>query len=131
MNSSLAALRRISPMQILLLLVLTVALYFAAAFAGELIDSHRIGQQVASLSADIDRLRAENIRLKGEVNEASSDAFVERQAREELGLVRPGDVPVVIANAPTPAPPPPPPAPTPKAHWQQWRDLLLAGSAAS
>ncbi len=118
-------------MQILLLLVLTVALYFAAAFAGELIDSHRIGQQVASLSADIDRLRADNIRLKGEVNEASSDAFVERQAREELGLVHPGDVPVVIGNAPAPAPPPPSPAPTPKAHWQQWRDLLRPASAAS
>lgn len=118
-------------MQILLLLVLTVALYFAAAFAGELIDSHRIGQQVASLSADIDRLRADNIRLKGEVNDASSDAFVERQAREELGLVRPGDVPVVIANAPAPAPPPPAPAPTPKAHWQRWRDLLLASPAGA
>ncbi|HVA24039.1 MAG TPA: septum formation initiator family protein [Chloroflexota bacterium] len=124
MRTSLGYLRRISPMQILLLLVLTVALYFAAAFAGELIASHRINQQVASLTSEIDRLRADNTHLKAAVAEASSDAFVERQARDELGLVRPGDTPVVVANAPVPAPPPPAPSPTPTAHWEKWRDLL-------
>ncbi|HLQ33183.1 MAG TPA: septum formation initiator family protein [Chloroflexota bacterium] len=111
-------------MQILLLLVLTVALYFAAAFSGELITSQRIDREVASISADIDRLRAENTRLKAAVAEASSDAFVEREARERLGLVRPGDVPVVVTNAPTPAPPPPKLAPRPKAHWEKWQALL-------
>lgn len=118
-------------MQILLLLVLTVALYFAAAFAGELIDSHRIDQQVASLTSDIGRLRANNSRLKREVAEASSDAFVEREAREELGLVRAGDTPVVIVNAPTPAPPPPAPTPRPRAHWENWRDVLTAHPGAA
>ena len=129
MRLSLTYLRRISPMQILLLLVLTVALYFAAAFAGELIASHRIDQQVVSLTSDIDRLRANNARLKAAVAEASSDAYVERQAREELGLVRPGDTPVVVVNAPTPAPPPPAPTPVPKAHWEKWRDLLSPPAA--
>ena len=124
MRSSLAYLRRVSPMQILLLLVLTVALYFAAAFAGELIASHRIDQQLAALTSDIDRLRADNTRLKGAVAQASGDAFVERQAREELGLVRPGDIPVVVVNAPAPVPPAPAPTPMPEAHWQKWRDLL-------
>jgi cell division protein DivIC len=125
MRTSLTYLRRISPMQILLLLVLTVALYFAAAFSGELIASHRIDKQVASLTSEIDGLKARNAQLKAAVAEASSDAYVERQAREELGLVRPGDTPVVVVNAPTPAPPPPAPAPPPKPHWEQWRDLLL------
>jgi len=115
-------------MQILLLLVLTVALYFAAAFSGELIASERIDRQVATISADIERLRADNKRLKASVAEASSDAFVEREARERLGLVRPGDVPVVITNVPTPAPAPPAPAPKPKADWENWRQLLLAPS---
>lgn len=115
-------------MQILLLLVLTVALYFAAAFSGELIASQRIGREAAGLTADIAKLRADNSRLKAAVAEASSDAYVERQAREQLGLVRAGDVPVVIANAPTPAPPAPTPAPPPEMHWQKWRDLLATGT---
>jgi cell division protein FtsB len=112
-------------MQVLLLLVLTVALYFAAAFAGELIASQRIERQVVSISADIGRLRTDNQRLTTQVAEASGDAFVEREARDRLGLVRDGDVPVVVVNAPAPAPPPPPPAPAPKSHWQNW--LLALG----
>jgi cell division protein FtsB len=126
MRTSLAYLRRISPMQILLLLVLTVALYFATAFTGELIASHRVDQQLASLNADIDRLTDQNKHLKNAVAEASSDAYVERQAREELGLVRAGDIPVVVSNAPPPAPAPTPAAPAARAHWEKWRDLLAA-----
>jgi cell division protein FtsB len=126
----LRSLRQISPMQILLLLVLTVALYFAAAFAGELIASRRIDSQLRSISLQIGKLKADNVRLKAQVAEAQTDAFVEREARDQLGLVRPGDVPVVVVNAPTPSPPPPAPTPTPKPHWQQWRDLLLPGASA-
>ena len=124
----MSCLRRVSPLQVLLLLVLTVALYFAAAFSGELIASERIGRQIASISDDIDRLKAENVRLKAAVADASSDAFVEREARDRLGLVRPGDVPVVITNVPAPAPTPPPRPPMPRAHWQNWRELLLGSS---
>src|SRR5579884_1880627 len=120
----MSCLRRVSPLQVLLLLVLTVALYFAAAFSGELIASERIGRQIASISDDIDRLKAENVRLKAAVAEARSDAFVEQEARDRLGLVRPGDVPVVVVNAPAPAPPPPPPAPAPKTHLQSWLAVL-------
>jgi cell division protein FtsB len=112
-------------MQILLLLVLTVALYFGVAFCGQLITTRSIDRQVAAIAADIDHLQADNAGLKAAVAEAGSDAYIEREARERLGLVRAGDVPVVITNAPTPTPPPPKPAPTPKAHWQSWRDLLF------
>jgi cell division protein DivIC len=115
-------------MQILLLLVLTVALYFAAAFAGELIASQRIATQVRSISLDIDRLKGDNARLKAQVAEAQTDAYLEREARDRLGLVRPGDVPVVVVNAPTPAPPAPSPASAPRSHWQEWRDLLVPGA---
>ncbi|MBV9120289.1 MAG: septum formation initiator family protein [Chloroflexi bacterium] len=123
-NPMLSVLRQISPMQILLLLVLTVALYFAAAFAGELITSQRIGQQVSTLTGDIDRLRADNTRLTAQVAEAKSDAFVEREARDKLGLIRPGDVPVVVVNTPPPAPPPPPATPPASPNWQRWAALL-------
>lgn len=116
-------------MQILLLLVLTVALYFAAAFAGELISSQRIDSQVRSISLEIDKLKADNQRLKSQVADAKTDAFVEREARDRLGLVRTGDVPVVVVNAPPPASPPPAATPTAEAHWQQWRDLLIPGAS--
>ncbi len=112
-------------MQILLLLVLTVALYFGAAFSGQLITARQIDRQLATISTDIDRLQADNNRLKAQVAEASSDAYVEREARDRLGLIRQGDTPVVISNVPTPAPLPAKPAPSPKAHWQNWRDAFF------
>ncbi|HEU0167780.1 MAG TPA: septum formation initiator family protein [Chloroflexota bacterium] len=120
----MAFLRQISPMQILLLLVLTVALYFAAALAGELIASQRIDQQVTSLNHDIGVLKTQNQQLTAQVGDAKSDAFVERQARDMLGLVKPGDYPVVVVNAPAPPPPAPPPAAPKLAHWQVWAKLL-------
>ena len=111
-------------MQLLLLLVLTVALYFGAALAGEMIASQRIDQQEAALNTQIHQLQTANAGLKARVQDAQTDAFVERQARDELGLVRQGDVPVIVVNAPAP-PPPAPPAPAPKpAHWQNWAALL-------
>jgi cell division protein FtsB len=120
----MAFLRQISPMQILLLLVLTVALYFAAALAGELIATQRIDQQVVSLNHEIASLKTQNQELTGQVADAKSDAFVEREARDMLGLVKPGDYPVVVVNAPAPPAPPAPPAAPKLAHWQQWAKLL-------
>jgi len=116
-------------MQILLLLVLTVALYFGVAFSGQLMTAQQIDRQVAAISAQIDQLQADNTRLKAQVAEASSDAYIEREARDRLGLVRQGDVPVVISNVPTPTPPPPKPAPSPKPHWQNWHDAFFPPSA--
>ena len=121
---TLHVLRQISPMQILLLLVLTVALYFAAALAGELIASQRIDKQLVSMSTEIQRLHTDNARLTSQVAEAQTNAFVEREARDLLGLVRSGDVPVVVVNAPTPAPPPPTPTPVPASHLQNWAAVL-------
>lgn len=117
-------LRQISPMQILLLLVLTVALYFVVAFAGELLTNQRIDRQTASLSADIGRLRTENQQLRTQVAAAHTNGFVEQEARDRLGLIQPGDTPVVVVNAPAPSPPPPPPTPTPAPHWQHWAETL-------
>lgn len=57
-----------------------------------------VRENIASLRAEqraleqrIDELTAERIRLR-------SDAEVERLAREQLGMVRPGEVPFVIAT---------------------------------
>ena len=111
-------------MQLLLLLVLTVALYFAAALAGQMIASQRIDQQVLALNLQIGQLRTTNQTLTAQVAESKSDAYVERQARDVLGLVRPGDVPVVVVNAPPAPSPAAAPAPPKPAHWHNWAALL-------
>lgn len=44
----------------------------------------------------LEKLRAENIRLKEEVAVSSEESFIEREARERLGLVKPGEVVVIL-----------------------------------
>jgi cell division protein FtsB len=48
------------------------------------------------IRADVMRMRDENLRLQRELNEARSDAGIEKIAREQLGLIRPGDTAVQI-----------------------------------
>lgn len=74
----------------------------------------------------LEKLRAENIRLKGENTEAKQPNFIEREARERLGLVKPGEVVVVLPEekeATTTAQV----AETgqPRSVWQQWLGLFF------
>jgi cell division protein FtsL len=67
-------------------------------------------------------LREENARLGAEVAALSSDAEVERLAREQFGLVRPGETAYVVI---APEEPEPEPEPTLQRSGEQpwWRDL--------
>ncbi|HEU5394439.1 MAG TPA: septum formation initiator family protein [Candidatus Methylomirabilis sp.] len=71
---------------------------------GSLIRIYRLTRQRASLLQDIERLRAENARLRREVGALQQDETrLEEIARRKLGLVRPGEV--VYRFAPPPGAP--------------------------
>jgi cell division protein FtsB len=76
---------------------LALALVFPAlgyalyATGQQAVESRRMAQQVAELQQTVDGLAVENIRLQNELMYRRSDEYVERVAREELGLVMPGD----------------------------------------
>lgn len=92
-----------------LLLVLQYRLWIAE---GSLAEKHRLEQQVREQSAVNRELRERNAVLEREVLELQSgNESVEERAREQLGLIREGEVfyQVVEENGrPSPAPPPPP-----------------------
>jgi cell division protein FtsB len=61
----------------------------------------RTQKEIARLREDIDRLNKENEQLGGEVKALRSDPkLIERIAREEMGLARPGEI---IIRLPPPA----------------------------
>ena len=67
-------------------------------------------------------LREENARLGAEVAALASDAEVERLAREQFGLVRPGETAYVVLAPEGPEPEPEPTLDRPgEQPW--WRDL--------
>ncbi len=69
---------------------------------------YHLGRQVAELEHRRDVLLAENRRLRQELRRLQDPAYVERLAREQLGLVRPGEIAVVLVPRPSPTPTPRP-----------------------
>ena len=65
--------------------------------------------------AQLELLQSESARLARESKQLSTDAEIERLAREKYGLVKPGEQPFVILPAPTSTLPPPPTSTAPPA----------------
>ena len=106
--------------------VVPLLVYGAYSIGDRWYQNFILTQQEEAIRADVVRLREENVRLQRELNAARSDAGIEKIAREQLGLVRPGDValqivgpsgapvgpaPAASTSAPPAAPPPVPERP--------------------
>ncbi|MBI2755766.1 MAG: septum formation initiator family protein [Chloroflexi bacterium] len=113
--------------RLVLLLLLPLVMYGLYATGQKAMDNFRLNQQADGLSDEVVALRAENLKLQADLEYARTDAAIEAIAREQLGLVRPGDraLATVGSGAVTPPPPPAPNAPPAPPPWQQWRDLFF------
>lgn len=61
-------------------------------------------QRSLELAREIEEIRAENLRLAAEIRALRTDPrAIERIAREQLGLARPGETVFLIRDADTPA----------------------------
>ncbi len=85
-----------------LLLVFVTLVLVVDALVGEkgLMESLRARRQYRELSASLDALRRDNERMHEEARRLREDpATIESVAREELGLMRPGEVLFIIKDA--------------------------------
>lgn len=117
-------------------LVVPLLLYALVATGQRALDNYRLNRETEALQAEVVGLRAENIQLQQDIEQARTDTAIETIAREQLGLIKPGDRPVVVvapsaqpaaastraegtgpSAAPAPAPAPP--------VWRQWWDYLF------
>jgi cell division protein FtsL len=98
-----------------LFLVVLVGLLFAFVYPTRTFLDQR--SETSKARAQLEILRTENARLAQESKRLSTDAEIERLAREKYGLVKPGERPFVILPAPTTstAPASPPTSTTPPA----------------
>jgi cell division protein FtsL len=112
----------------LLMLFLLPALVYAAYSVGDRwYQAYILAQEEADLRREIAELRSENVNLQAELTRARSDESLETVAREQLGLVKPGDRAIVLigprgATPEAAAPEPGDPVPEKPA----WRKLLDA-----
>jgi cell division protein FtsB len=84
------------------LLVFVTLVLVIDALVGEkgLLETVRARREHRDLSASIERLRAENTRLRDEARRLREDPkTIESLAREDLGLIRPGELLFIIKDA--------------------------------
>ena len=101
-------------MRTALFLVVLVGLLFAFVYPTRTFLDQRAETDKARTQLEV--LQSENARLTRESKRLSTDSEIERLARENYGLVKPGERPFVILPAPTTSTLPPaattaPPAP--------------------
>ncbi len=98
------------------------------ATAQRAVESYQLARQVEEMRREVAALQQRNLELQALIARYRSDAYVEKVAREELNLVRPGDVPVIVI-APTAQPrasAPPRPTATPVVPIpRQWLRLFF------
>jgi cell division protein FtsB len=93
----------------------------AVSFGGAYWDGYRLRREVSELMRERDALRRKNAELRERIRLLHTPEYVERLAREQLGLVKPDEIAVILVQ-PTPAPSPSPPRAKdgPGSGWRRW-----------
>jgi len=81
-----------------LLVALAFFLYIAASYAAGFAEIWRLKGEIRKVQEEIAAAEAQNEALRRELEYLQSDEYIEKAAREELGLVRPGETPVLITT---------------------------------
>ena len=85
------------------LFVVPLLVYGAYSIGDRWYQNYLLTQQEEAIRAEVIRLREENLRLQRELVIARSDAGIEKLAREQLGLIKPGDTAIQIVGPGGPA----------------------------
>ena len=92
--------KRRRTLQMLLVFVTLVLVINALVGERGLMETLRARRQHQELVGSIERLRTENARLRDEARRLRTDpATIEALARQELGLIKPGEMLFIIKNA--------------------------------
>jgi cell division protein FtsB len=95
-----APVKRRRTLQMLLIFVTLVLVINALVGERGLMETLRARQQHHDLVASIDKLKGENARLRDEARRLRTDpATIEALARQELGLIKPGEMLFIIKDA--------------------------------
>lgn len=80
------------------LLLLGMTGYFIYVLAGQQMDLQAISKEKEAARQKLEQLQQANTYLNEERARLAKPAYIEKIAREELGLVKPGEVPYIPAG---------------------------------
>lgn len=87
--------KRIKFKSIILTLII---LYVGGIFISQQVTMYKIKKQIESSKIEEQKLKEKNQRLQDEVKMSKSDAYMEKLARERLGLIKKGEIPVINSS---------------------------------
>ncbi len=73
---------------VILLILLGMIFY---SFGGQMVKMYNVQREITNIQEQMDELKVKNDALKKQLEQLNSDAYIEREAREKLGLVKPGE----------------------------------------
>lgn len=87
--------------RVVLIAILLLIFFLAYLFLSGYLDLRKVGQRLARIEAENRRLIQENKRLEEEIKALEGDPFyIEKIAREELGMVKKGEIVYEIISSP-------------------------------
>lgn len=81
-----------------LMIFILFLVYMAGSYAAGFVQIWRMQNQIAEIKAEITAAESRNDELKDELSYLQSDEYVEKVAREELGLVKPGETAIIVTS---------------------------------
>ncbi len=122
--------------KIVAVVTLTLVAILVVDFGRKALDRYHIQREVEWLSQQVAAEQEESEALQARLEYVSSDAYVEKIARERLKMVRPGERAVVlvprnlepVSDSGAPLAAATSPEDEAKPYWQQWWDLLFGAS---
>lgn len=85
-------------------------LVLGVAFGGAYWDTYRLRREATEMAREEESQRRQKAQWLEEIRLLNTPEYIERVAREQLGLVRPGEIAIMLVRptpAPTPIPQPP------------------------
>jgi cell division protein FtsB len=79
---------------------LIIAAYFAFSFVGGWIQGQRLESDLDVARREVAVLEDKKARLQAVKRYVASDAYIEQEARRQLGYIRYGEIPFVIESPP-------------------------------
>lgn len=79
-------------------IVLLVIVYSSYIFVSQQIKISRIKKDISINGNKLEQLKEKNLKLQDEIKMSKSEIYVEKLARERLGLIKPGETPVINSS---------------------------------
>lgn len=111
------------PRWITLAIVLPTIVALLVVFGSTFLQVYRLEREAARLQQMKRDLETQNAQLREEVKLLHTSQYIEKVAREQLGLVKPGEINLLIVPAPTDVPPPAPSSPPTGWAAQLWQTV--------